>query len=59
MRIGRYDDFWPAYEAMMAWVQSNGYRIIGPNREIYLTGPGEDVPPEQYATEIQFPISKA
>lgn len=58
-RVGPYDDFSPAYEAIMNWVKSNGYQIIGPNREIYLTGPGQDVPPEQYVTEIQFPVEKA
>lgn len=58
-RVGPYDDFDPAYQAIMDWVQANGYRIIGPNREIHVTGPGQDVPPEEYVTEIQFSIAKA
>jgi effector-binding domain-containing protein len=58
-RRGPYDDFTPAYQALMAWIQSNGYRIIGPNREIYLTGPESGSPPEAYVTEIQFPVAKA
>jgi effector-binding domain-containing protein len=59
VRPGPYDDFTPAYGELMKWIESNGYRIAGPNREIYLRGPGEDVAPESYVTEIQFPIMKA
>ena len=55
---GPYDDFTPAYQELMGWIESNGYRIAGHNREIYLQGP-EQVPPEDFLTEIQFPISKA
>lgn len=58
-RVGPYDDFRPAYQELMDWVQANGYRMIGPNREIYLVGPEADVAPEEYVTEIQFPVTKA
>jgi effector-binding domain-containing protein len=58
-RVGPYDDFTPAYQELMEWVQANGYRMIGPNREIYLQGPEADIPPEEYVTEIQFPVTKA
>ncbi len=57
LRPGPYDDFRPAYVAIMEWVQANGYRIAGPNREIYLQGPGQ-VPPEELLTEIQLPVVK-
>lgn len=59
VRQGPYDDFTPAYGELMEWIQTNGYRIVGPNREIYLRGPGENVPPESFLTEIQFPVAKA
>jgi len=58
-RIGPYDDFTPAYQKLMDWVKSNGYKIIGPNREIYLKGPEANIPSAEYVTEIQFPITKA
>lgn len=49
-----------AYQALFKWIQDNGYRISGLNREIYLyTGRGEvrqDDP--TYVTEIQFPVEK-
>ncbi|NKQ37697.1 MAG: MerR family DNA-binding protein [Chloroflexi bacterium] len=58
MRQGPYDDFTPAYQVLMGWIEANGYRIIGPNRELYLSGPGEGVDPAEYVTEIQFPVMK-
>ncbi|MCB9134598.1 MAG: MerR family transcriptional regulator [Anaerolineales bacterium] len=55
---GSYDDFTPAYQALMGWMQANGYMMTGPNREIYLRGPGEGISPEDFLTEIQFPVTK-
>ena len=49
--------FHAAYGALMSWIEANGYRIVGPNREIYLKG-GEDPNDESYVTEIQFPVAK-
>jgi DNA-binding transcriptional MerR regulator len=39
------------------WIESNGYRINGPNREIYLKTP--DKPGGDGVMEIQFPVTKA
>ncbi len=58
VRTGPWDDFRPAYQAIMAWVEANGYQIAGHNREIHLQGPGSGVPPEKFQMEIQFPIEK-
>ena len=52
---GPYDEIGPAYEAVQRWVEANGYGFAGPPRELYLTAPDE-VPQEQAATEVQFPI---
>lgn len=58
LRPGPYDDFGPAYEAIMRWVEASEYRICGPNREIYLQGPDDPTrDPSDYLTEIQFPIT--
>lgn len=59
MRKGPYDDFTPAYQALMEWIAANGYRIAGPNRELYLVGPEAGVPPGEYLTEIQFPVARS
>lgn len=55
---GSYDLFTQAYGALMGWIGSNGYRIVGPNREIYIRGHGHGVSPADYVTEIQVPVAK-
>jgi DNA-binding transcriptional MerR regulator len=53
---GSYDNFNQAYEALGAWVQTNGYQIVGPVREIYLQY--DEKNPANNLTEIQFPVEK-
>jgi len=59
VRQGPYDNFTPAYQALMSWIEANDYHIIGPNREIYLRGPEVGIAPAEFVTEIQFPVTKA
>jgi DNA-binding transcriptional MerR regulator len=53
-----------AYEAIGKWITANGYRIVGPSREVYLhvaeqgQGTVSQTDP-QTVTEIQFPVEKA
>ncbi|HYX49107.1 MAG TPA: MerR family transcriptional regulator [Ktedonobacteraceae bacterium] len=56
---GAYNKLSQANEAIGLWIEANGYRIVGPNREIYLYCP-EAVrqDDESYVTEIQFPVEK-
>ena len=68
---GPYDGLGQAYNALLGWIQANGYRIVGPNREVYLRCPdnGYDDPtvwsgyiaqdPADFLAEIQFPVEKA
>lgn len=58
VRPGPYDDFHPAYQALIGWVQTNGYHLTGPNREVYLHGPWEGISSGDFLTEIQFPVAK-
>jgi effector-binding domain-containing protein len=37
---GGYETIGQAYSAVMAWIEANGYQVAGPNREVYLKGPG-------------------
>jgi len=57
---GPFNTLTIALSALLKWIEDNGYRIIGPNREIYLfTGEGpvrQDDP--SYVTENQFPVAK-
>ena len=55
---GDYGGIGQAYNAVMAWVDKNGYRVTDCNREVYLQGPGQG-DPASYVTEIQFPVEKA
>jgi effector-binding domain-containing protein len=49
-----------AYAAIGKWMETNGYRIVGPCRELYLRPAknGSQSDPET-VTEIQFPVEKA
>jgi effector-binding domain-containing protein len=49
-----------AYNALIKWIEENGYQICGPCREIYLrpSHNGSQTDP-QTLTEIQFPVRKA
>ena len=56
---GNYENIPTAYNALMKWIEKNGYQIIDCNREIYLTDPKSGIPTSEYITEIQFPVTKA
>ncbi len=49
-----------AYEALIKWIEANGYSICGPGREHYLSVAtnGSQTDPET-VTEIQFPVTKS
>jgi DNA-binding transcriptional MerR regulator len=52
---GPFDTLTVAYDAILTWIGTNGYQIIGPNREIniaYMRGGDQ----QQFVTEIQFPV---
>ncbi len=58
---GAFNELPAAYAQILAWIERNGYRVCGPDREVYLyTGTGkitrQDDP--SYVTEIQIPVEK-
>ncbi|MGE5141429.1 MAG: MerR family transcriptional regulator [Rudaea sp.] len=67
---GGFEQVGATYDTLLRWIEANGYRPAGPNREVYLRAKLEQpssVPyPEQYLTErdedriteIQFPVEK-
>jgi DNA-binding transcriptional MerR regulator len=57
---GSYTTIGEAHEAVITWIEANGYRIIGPDRELnlYHTMPIRLDNPS-YVTEIQYPVEKA
>lgn len=56
---GAYQTLHQAYDAILKWIDANGYKIVAAPREIYLYCP-EPVKQddESYVTEIQFPVEK-
>jgi DNA-binding transcriptional MerR regulator/predicted transcriptional regulator YdeE len=56
---GSYDTIGEAHGAILRWIEASGYRIAGPDREIYLYNRApirrDD---SSYITEIQYPIEK-
>lgn len=54
---GPFATFPDAYHALLRWIEENGYRVAEPNREIYLQYE-RDGDPNQYVTEIQFPVAR-
>lgn len=57
--VGPYvsEEFTATYAGLFKWIEDNGYRMSGAPFDIYVRG-GEGVSPEDYVTEIYFPISK-
>ncbi len=55
---GAFQNLYMAYNAISKWIEDNGYSIVGPQREIYIKGEWATNNPNEYITEIQFPVSK-
>jgi DNA-binding transcriptional MerR regulator len=57
---GSYNTINLGHEAILRWIETNGYRIVGPDREInlYNAMPIRNDDPT-YVTEIQYPVEKA
>jgi effector-binding domain-containing protein len=54
---GSFSTMHQAYNAILPWIEANGYHICGPNRELNLEfEPGGDE--STFVTEIQFPVEK-
>jgi effector-binding domain-containing protein len=54
---GALVDITETFEALVRWIEANGYRIADRSRELYLAADLED--PAQRVTEIQLPIAPA
>lgn len=54
---GNFEDFTQGHAALLEWIDSNGYKIVGPYREIYIEHKKGEL--SDSTTEIQYPIKKA
>lgn len=55
---GSYDQLLSVSEAIGKWIGENGYEIDGPMFDIYHVSPACDPNPENWVTEICFPVKK-
>jgi len=51
IHFGDLEEFRKDHAALLEWVEANGYRIIGPYREIYMKQ-------DRTITELQFPVER-
>ncbi len=54
---GTYDSVESTYRALGQWIADNGYTVVGPPHEVYMSDP-EQVPLEESLTEIRFPVQR-
>lgn len=55
---GAYSGLPDAYGAVVAWINANGYKMDGMPYEIYVKTQFDKLPPEEWVTEIYFPVKK-
>lgn len=55
---GGYDQMNDVYAAMTSWIHSNGYDYAGPMFNIYHVSPHETQSPEEFVTEVCYPVQK-
>jgi len=53
---GDMKDFMQGYQAVLTWIETNGYEVTGPFREVYHKFEGEQT--DDVMIEIQFPVAK-
>ncbi|MVX65460.1 MerR family transcriptional regulator [Clostridium chromiireducens] len=56
--VGPYSRLGEAYAKVTKWIEDNGYKYAGAPFDIYLNGPQSVKSPEEFVTEVCFPISK-
>ena len=54
---GSYDQMGEATATAMAWISENGYQVSGPMFNIYHVGSVQTQNPDEYVTEVCFPIA--
>ncbi len=58
VHAGPYEEVGPCYGALVQWMQSHGHAEAGPPREVYLVGHAQTSDPQEFRTEIQWPIER-
>ncbi len=55
---GSYTRITDVYAAVIAWMEANGYQPAGPMFNIYHVSPHETQNPDEFVTEICYPVKK-
>jgi len=55
---GSYTQITEVYSAVIAWMEANGYEPAGPMFNIYHVSPHETQNPDEFVTEICYPLKK-
>lgn len=55
---GAYSSLHDAYGALMNWIAESDYECCGAPFDIYTKGSFQMLPPEQWETEVYFPVKK-
>ena len=59
LHIGAYEEEGPSVQKLNAFIEKQGYEIVGLHEEVYLRGPGTPFcKPENYYTIIRYPVNK-
>ena len=54
---GSYEQMGDAMATVASWINENGYEVNGPMFNIYHVSPAQTQNPEEYVTEVCFPIA--
>ncbi len=55
---GSYTQITDVYAAVIAWMEANGFEAAGPMFNIYHVSPHETQNPDEFVTEICYPVKK-
>ena len=55
---GSYSTLSEAYGAVVSWIMENGYEMAGEPFELYLRTQFDTLSPEEWETEVYFPVRK-
>ncbi len=56
---GSYGGISAANAAVAAWINENGYEFLSPAFNIYHVSPHETKNPDEFVTEVCYPVKKA
>lgn len=55
---GPYAELTSVYARLREWVEQEGYELVNPPYEVYLTDPNQAAVPEELVTAVYFPVRK-